>query len=114
MTGVFQEALQGGVSNLSFGSLSTNLGRTMYEYKFRIPPYYTLLVRSLSVLEGIALQADPNYKVRQRCVYINMRCEWCLCLLHAAGVDAVAAEGIAPTTSKHSYSVSRRGTQARA
>ncbi len=30
----------------------------------RIPPYYTLLVRSLSVLEGIALAADPNYKVR--------------------------------------------------
>jgi predicted unusual protein kinase regulating ubiquinone biosynthesis (AarF/ABC1/UbiB family) len=32
-------------------------------YSFRIPPYYTLLVRSLSVLEGIALASDPNYKV---------------------------------------------------
>ena len=30
---------------------------------FRIPSYYTLLVRSLSVLEGIALASDPNYKV---------------------------------------------------
>jgi hypothetical protein len=29
----------------------------------RLPPYYTLLVRSLSVLEGIALASDPNYKV---------------------------------------------------
>jgi hypothetical protein len=35
----------------------------MYKYSFRIPPYYTLLVRSLSVLEGIALASDPNYKV---------------------------------------------------
>ena len=35
----------------SFGEMSNDLGRTMYEYQFRIPPYYTLLVRSLSVLE---------------------------------------------------------------
>ncbi|GLI66135.1 hypothetical protein VaNZ11_009866 [Volvox africanus] len=63
LTGVFTEALKGGVSNLSFGQLSGNLGVTMYKYSFRIPPYYTLLVRSLSVLEGIALAADPNYKV---------------------------------------------------
>ncbi|PRW57519.1 putative aarF domain-containing kinase chloroplastic [Chlorella sorokiniana] len=63
LTGVFAEALRGGVSNLSFGELSGNLGRTMYQFHFRIPPYYTLLVRSLSVLEGIALASDPNYKV---------------------------------------------------
>jgi hypothetical protein len=61
---VFQTALAGGVSNISFSSLSADLGRTMYRYSFRIPPYYTLLVRSLSVLEGIALASDPNYKVR--------------------------------------------------
>jgi aarF domain-containing kinase len=42
---------------------SGDLGRTMYRFSFRIPPYYTLLVRSLSVLEGIALASDPNYKV---------------------------------------------------
>lgn len=41
-----------------------DLGRTMYRFSFRIPPYYTLLVRSLSVLEGIALASDPDYKVR--------------------------------------------------
>jgi aarF domain-containing kinase len=38
----------------------------MYRFSFRIPPYYTLLVRSLSVLEGIALASDPNYKVGGR------------------------------------------------
>ncbi|KAL4420222.1 hypothetical protein ABPG77_011046 [Micractinium sp. CCAP 211/92] len=63
LTGVFAEALKGGVSNLSFGDLSGQLGRTMYQFKFQIPSYYTLLVRSLSVLEGIALASDPNYKV---------------------------------------------------
>ena len=51
LTGVFSKALAGGVSNVSFSDLSADLGRTMYEFKFRIPPYYTLLVRTLSVLE---------------------------------------------------------------
>jgi hypothetical protein len=32
---VFQSALAGGVSNLSFGALSADLGRTMYRYSFR-------------------------------------------------------------------------------
>jgi aarF domain-containing kinase len=60
---VFNDALAGGVRNLNFGGLSTKLGTTMYEYKFQIPPYYTLFVRSLTILEGIALASDPNYKV---------------------------------------------------
>ena len=51
LTGVFSKALAAGVSNVSFSDLSADLGRTMYEFKFRIPPYYTLLVRTLSVLE---------------------------------------------------------------
>lgn len=51
---VFSAALAGGVSKVSFSQLSANLGRTMYEFKFRIPAYYTLLVRSLSVLEARA------------------------------------------------------------
>lgn len=63
LTGVFQQALANGVGNLSFGDLSTQLGRTMYAFKFRVPAYYTLLVRSLTVLEGIALASDPKYKV---------------------------------------------------
>lgn len=51
LTGVFQDALANGVNNLNFGDLSGSLGQTMYQYNFQIPPYYTLLVRSLSVLE---------------------------------------------------------------
>lgn len=51
LTAVFSKALAGGVSNVSFSALSADLGQTMYQFNFRIPPYYTLLVRSLSVLE---------------------------------------------------------------
>ena len=63
LTGVFQSIMVGGMNNLSFGDFSEKLGTTMYQYKFQIPPYYTLLVRSLTVLEGIALASDPSYKV---------------------------------------------------
>ncbi|CAI5478643.1 unnamed protein product [Closterium sp. Yama58-4] len=37
--------------------------RARYNFKFRLPAYFSLVVRSLSVLEGIALKRDPNYKV---------------------------------------------------
>ena len=63
LTAVFAQALKGGVNNLSFGQLSTNLGQTMYQFKFRIPSYYSLLVRSLATLEGIGLSANKDYKV---------------------------------------------------
>ena len=63
LTGVFQDALANGVNNLNFGDLSGNLGQTMYQYNFQIPPYYTLLVRSLSVLE-VSCAALPHIAVQ--------------------------------------------------
>lgn len=32
-------------------------------YRFQLPPYYTLIVRSLATLEGVALSADPHFKI---------------------------------------------------
>uniref|UniRef100_A0A0E0DIZ0 ABC1 atypical kinase-like domain-containing protein n=1 Tax=Oryza meridionalis TaxID=40149 RepID=A0A0E0DIZ0_9ORYZ len=63
LTGVFQNAVDRGVQNISFGDLSGNLGRTMYKFKFQIPSYFSLVIRSLAVLEGIAISFNPNYKV---------------------------------------------------
>ncbi|XP_073105108.1 uncharacterized aarF domain-containing protein kinase At1g71810, chloroplastic isoform X5 [Elaeis guineensis] len=63
LTGVFQNAVNKGVRNISFGDLSGNLGRTMYKFKFRIPSYFSLVIRSLAVLEGIAISFNPDYKV---------------------------------------------------
>ncbi|WOK96855.1 hypothetical protein Cni_G05563 [Canna indica] len=63
LTGVFQNAVNKGVRNISFGDLSGTLGRTMYKFKFQIPSYFSLVIRSLAVLEGIAISFDPNYKV---------------------------------------------------
>ncbi|XVF29905.1 hypothetical protein REPUB_Repub16aG0010700 [Reevesia pubescens] len=63
LTGVFQDAVAKGVRNISFGDLLGDLGTTMYKFKFRIPSYFSLVIRSLAVLEGIAISSDPNYKV---------------------------------------------------
>lgn len=60
LANVFSKALKDGVSNVSFSMLSADLGRTMYEFSFRIPPYYTLLVRSLSVLEVSSCSTHPG------------------------------------------------------
>ncbi|KAL5560070.1 hypothetical protein UlMin_036281 [Ulmus minor] len=63
LTGVFQNAVSKGVRNISFGDLLGDLGITMYKFKFRIPSYFSLVVRSLAVLEGIAISFNPDYKV---------------------------------------------------
>ncbi|KAL3504612.1 hypothetical protein ACH5RR_034453 [Cinchona calisaya] len=63
LTGVFRDAVARGVRNISFGDLLGNLGVTMYKFKFQIPSYFSLVIRSLAVLEGIAISFDRNYKV---------------------------------------------------
>ncbi|KAK4434149.1 putative aarF domain-containing protein kinase, chloroplastic [Sesamum alatum] len=63
LTGVFRNAVSKGVQNLSFGDLLGDLGTTMYRFKFRIPSYFSLVIRSLAVLEGIAISFNPDYKV---------------------------------------------------
>ncbi|KAL6316865.1 hypothetical protein AAG906_022583 [Vitis piasezkii] len=63
LTGVFQMAVAKGVRNISFGDLLGNLGSTMYKFKFEIPSYFSLVIRSLAVLEGIAIGFNRDYKV---------------------------------------------------
>ncbi|KAL0366455.1 UNVERIFIED_CONTAM: putative aarF domain-containing protein kinase, chloroplastic [Sesamum radiatum] len=63
LTGVFRNAVAKGVRNISFGDLLGDLGTTMYKFKFRIPSYFSLVIRSLAVLEGIAISFNPDYKV---------------------------------------------------
>ncbi|XP_065881109.1 uncharacterized aarF domain-containing protein kinase At1g71810, chloroplastic [Euphorbia lathyris] len=63
LTDVLQNAVAKGIRNISFGDLLGNLGTAMYKFKFQIPSYFFLVIRSLAVLEGIAISFDPNYKV---------------------------------------------------
>jgi len=60
---VFNDALGASVAELNFKSITDKLSNLMYEYPFRVPAYYALIIRSLVTLEGIAISVDPNFKV---------------------------------------------------
>eukprot|EP00850_Spirogloea_muscicola_P017775 SM000156S02131 [mRNA] locus=s156:139962:145079:+ [translate_table: standard] len=51
------------VIDISFGQVAAKLWAVALKHRFRLPPYYTLVLRSLASLEGIALGADPHFKV---------------------------------------------------
>ena len=42
-------------------------------YRFSLPPFYTLIVRSLGSLEGIALRVDPSFSIVSAAIPILLR-----------------------------------------
>lgn len=60
---VFNNALGGTVAEINIKSITDQLSALMYEFPFRVPAYYALIIRSLVTLEGIAINVDPNFKV---------------------------------------------------
>lgn len=60
---VFSDALGGTVAEINIKSITDQLSSLMYEFPFRVPAYYALIIRSLVTLEGIAINVDPNFKV---------------------------------------------------
>lgn len=51
------------LSDLSFNRLANNLSTVAFKTPIRIPVFFTLIIRSLTILEGLALQADPSFKI---------------------------------------------------
>ncbi len=71
---IFGNALGASVAELNFKSITDQLSALMYEYPFRVPAYYALIIRSLVTLEGIAIYIDPNFKVLSEAYpYISKR-----------------------------------------
>lgn len=60
---VFNNALGASVAELNFKSITDQMSQVMYEFPFRVPAYYALIIRSMVTLEGIAIGIDPNFKV---------------------------------------------------
>ncbi|MBE9192877.1 AarF/ABC1/UbiB kinase family protein [Gloeocapsopsis crepidinum LEGE 06123] len=60
---VFNNALGASVAELNIKNITDELSALMYEYPFRVPAYYALIIRSLVTLEGIAINIDANFKV---------------------------------------------------
>jgi len=55
--------LDADVSTLNFKNIIAELGDIMYTYPFSLPPFYISIIRCLGVLEGLALQVDPQTRV---------------------------------------------------
>jgi predicted unusual protein kinase regulating ubiquinone biosynthesis (AarF/ABC1/UbiB family) len=74
LSDVFSDALGASVAELNFKSITDQLSALMYEYPFRVPAYYALIIRSLVTLEGIAINVDPNFKVLSKAYpYVSKR-----------------------------------------
>ncbi|CAI7801840.1 unnamed protein product [Closterium sp. NIES-53] len=48
-------AASGGAPTMQFGQVTSELWRMALRFRFRLPPYYTLVLRSLASLEGASL-----------------------------------------------------------
>lgn len=60
---VFGNALGASVAEMNFKSITDQMSAMMYEFPFRVPAYYALIIRSMVTLEGIAIGIDPEFKV---------------------------------------------------
>lgn len=53
---------KGGMPDVKFSRVLGKIWAVAYKYHFRMPPYFTLLLRSLASFEGLAVAGDPNFK----------------------------------------------------
>jgi aarF domain-containing kinase len=61
---IFDQALAGGgAKSINFNLLAADLAEITYQYPFRIPPYFALIIRAISILEGIALVGNPKFAI---------------------------------------------------
>ena len=61
---VFEAALAGGgAKNINFQELAADLAEITFKFPFKIPPYFALIIRAISVLEGIALVGNPQFAI---------------------------------------------------
>lgn len=49
----FDDVLEDSVSKLNFKAIVDGLGGILFQYPFKVPAYYALILRSLTVLEGV-------------------------------------------------------------
>lgn len=63
---VFNDALGATVAEINIKVITDKLSSLMYDYPFRVPAFFALIIRSLVTLEGIAINVDPNFKVLSR------------------------------------------------
>ncbi|MEO1429166.1 MAG: AarF/ABC1/UbiB kinase family protein [Cyanobacteria bacterium J06632_19] len=57
------DAINRNVGDFNFKTITDEFSKLMYEYPFRVPAKFALIIRSLVTQEGIALSLNPNFKI---------------------------------------------------
>lgn len=74
MLQVMGKLVSGGTSGVSIAGLSLQLESVAREYRMVIPPYFALVLRTFSVIEGIAMRHNPEYNIVSACFpYLSRR-----------------------------------------
>ena len=60
---VFDDAIGASVGDFNFKSITDKFSEVMYEYPFRVPAKFALIIRSLVTQEGLALTLNPEFKI---------------------------------------------------
>ena len=60
---VLGKAVGESVSDFNFKTVTDEFSELMYEYPFRLPAKFALIIRSLITQEGLALSLNPNFKI---------------------------------------------------
>ncbi len=56
-------AINQNVGDFNFKTITDQFSELMYDYPFRVPAKFALIIRSLVTQEGIALSLNPNFKI---------------------------------------------------
>ncbi|ACK67096.1 ABC-1 domain protein [Rippkaea orientalis PCC 8801] len=60
---VLGNAIGQSVRDFNFKTITDDFSELMYEYPFRVPAKFALIIRSLITQEGLALSLDANFKI---------------------------------------------------
>ncbi|GLI70240.1 hypothetical protein VaNZ11_015086 [Volvox africanus] len=57
----------GGAAKVNIDKVTADLEELGKQYPIQVPPFFALILRSFSVIEGIALRVDPNFAIVAEC-----------------------------------------------
>jgi predicted unusual protein kinase regulating ubiquinone biosynthesis (AarF/ABC1/UbiB family) len=60
---VLGDAIGQSVKDFNFKTITDDFSELMYQYPFRVPAKFALIIRSLVTQEGLALSLDANFKI---------------------------------------------------
>jgi predicted unusual protein kinase regulating ubiquinone biosynthesis (AarF/ABC1/UbiB family) len=60
---VLDNAIGESVSNFNFKTITEEFSDLVYQYPFRVPAQFSLIIRSLVTQEGVALSLNPEFKI---------------------------------------------------